>query len=74
MDEKVKYVLKIFTPAIFVFAIFTAFFTNRKTPTVPCANNLSCEESLDLQIDNEDVAVFDGNHVYLCPENHNGDT
>lgn len=44
---------------VFVF-VFTSFFTVRQFSNKTCANTLSCEESLDFQVDNYDTAIFDG--------------
>jgi hypothetical protein len=63
MSKKAKKV----SPLKWIIALSALFilgyFINRRSFVQPCANTLSCKESLDFLVDNTDLAVFNGNNL-----------
>ncbi len=55
---------RITLPALFAFCFFVGFgFVLRNLPEPPCANSLTCVESLETHVENESTAIFQGQEL-----------
>ena len=64
MAKKRKFKYSILTTGLVTaILVFGLFILQKSFEKIPCANPLSCEESLNFSVDNEETAVFNGKKI-----------